>query len=224
MIAAPRALVAAAAVLCALACGDGAVSPGTPDGVITARVVVEAQPLADATLRLIYTDGRETSIRTDDDGRGVFDRLALGTYTLVATAPGKPAEFDAVPMTVLSADARMAFLAVTGRWDRTGALTVRVVAGGEPVAGSTVSLVGPFQGYGRIETTGMTDVEGRARFLDLVPGTYAASLVDFDTNLYSFSTGTRAIGIQSGNTVEIAFEGQRLPAGVTSHPPRASRR
>lgn len=148
MIAARRALLAGAATLCGLACGDGALSPDSPDGVITARVLIEGQPFADATLLLVSTDGREASIRTDDDGRGRFGRLALGTYTLEATAPGKPAEFDAVPMTVLSAGARTASLAVTGRWDRTGALTLRVLAGGEPVEGSTVSLMGPFRDTG----------------------------------------------------------------------------
>jgi hypothetical protein len=221
MIAARRALVAAAVTLFALACGDGAVSPNTPAGVITAQVRIEGQPFADATLLLATTDGRETSILTDDDGRARFDRLELGSYTLEATAPGKPVEFDAVPVAVLSTTVPTASIAVTGTWDRSGALTVRVLAGGDPVEGSTVSLVGPFRGYGRIETTGMTDAEGRAQFPDLVPGTYAAGLAAFDATRYTFSMGTRAIGIRSRTNTETVFEGERLPSTARVAPARA---
>lgn len=214
-------LAVCAASLSALACGDGATPPVQPDGVIAAGVLIEGAPLRGATLVLAADGGGEMSLLTDEDGRARFGGLELGAYTLEASAPGLPVAFGAAPVVVLSAAVRAASVDVTGTWVRSGALTVRVEAGGLPVEGSTVSLIGPFEGYGRIETTRVTDDEGRVSFQDLVPGVYATGLADFDATLYAFSTATQAVGIRAGMTAMRLFQGERLqqipPAPVAPH-------
>ena len=204
-----------------LGCGDTATPPESVDGLIAAQVRVEGAPFADGTVVLTTAGGQERSIETDEEGRARFGGLEIGSYTVSARAPGKPVIFDGARVAVLSRDAPTASVEVTGTWDRSGTLTVRVEAGGEPVQTATVSLIGPWEGYGRIETSQVTASDGRASFAALVPGTYATSLTDFDATLYSFSTGTQAVSVRAGTTAERLFEGERLQQVPPSpEPPR----
>ena len=175
-------------------------------------VLVEGTALPGATVALATGESPVETRPTDAQGRARFEGLDLGIYTLEISATGTPAQFDGAPLiAVLSLDQPFASIDAAGVWERTGTLSVQVVASGDVVEGAAVGLTGPTEGFGEIDTTYPTDAGGRVTFGSLVPGTYAVGLVGLDPSLYAFETPTRSVVVAPGGTTESGFEGVRLP-------------
>lgn len=180
-------------------------------------VLVEGTALPGASVGLATAESSVGTRATDALGQARFEALDLGAYTITISAPGTPARFDGEPLTaVLTLEQPLASIEAPGVWERTGTLSVQVVASGEVVEGAAVELTGPSEGFGEIETTYPTDAEGRVTFGSLVPGTYAIGLVGVDPSLYAFETAARSVVVGSGGTTESGFEGVRLPQIPTS--------
>ncbi len=204
------------------ACGDDATTPDTFTGSITVQVTVEGAPIIGAEVALTRSD--ETTVQdTEDDGRARFAGLGMGAYQVTASTPEQPAVFGADPeRVVLDANTPSAAVEVPGVWDRSGALLVLVEAGGSALGGTTVNLMGPWEGYDYGEVDQLTDAQGEVSFPTLIPGTYAVSLTDADPALYAFTVSTRTISVTGeGPVTEVEFQGERLtrppspPAAVT---------
>lgn len=170
-----------------------------PTGQIAGQVTGPDGPLS-ATVRVVET-GQTTT--TDETGAYLLAGLLPGTYTVEASRFGYTTQSE--PVTVAAAQTHQLDFTLTPVGNGTLRGTITTAAGGEPVAGATVTLPGtPL-------AAAVTDQAGDFSFPDVPAGVY-----ELVVQAPGYVPVTDQVTVGEGETTVVAYPLERYDVAVVS--------
>ncbi len=150
----------------------------------------DGTPVVDAPVVLQTSDGQTTGVTSDADGEAFFGQATIGTCSVSVTPPsGYIVDTSTLSSMTVAADSLSTFIVYLQKPAQ--AIVSATDTSGTPLAGATVSLVGP---NGQTIPAGTTGADGDATFSDLVYGAYSATLTKPGytgvTQPFTFNIGT----------------------------------
>ena len=188
------------------ACDDGGDVVVQPDitGTISGVVTIEGAAASGVTVTL----SSGTTATTDASGAYTFAGVDAGAYTVSISGFATDATFSATSKAATIATAgQVVTVNFDGSFVRTSAIIGSVAAGGQGLAGVTVSI-------GAANTT--TDANGQYSFSGLRAGTYTVALSGFDATQYSFANASQNVTVAVGESKVVSFSGLLLSTATVS--------
>lgn len=183
------------------ACDDDEGTVAPVEGSVRGTVTIEGQPAQGVTVELRGAATRTTT--TNANGAYEFTAVEAGAYQVdIAGFPADAAFGATSRAAVITTAGQQVTVDFSGQFIRTSSIVVSVSAGGQALAGVTVSLTGAGSASGATNAAGVYTATG------LRAGTYTVAISGYPADV-TFANAAQNITVGVGQTAQVGFVGNR---------------
>lgn len=183
------------------ACDDDEGTVAPVEGSVRGTVTIEGQPAQGVTVELRGAATRSTT--TNANGAYEFTAVEAGAYQVdIAGFPADAAFSATSKAAVITTAGQQVTVDFSGQFIRTSSVVVSVTAGGQALAGVTVSLTGAGAASGATNASGVYTATG------LRAGTYTVAISGYPSEV-TFGSASQNVTVGVGQTAQVGFVGNR---------------
>ena len=190
--------------------GAGVTDPPPPAAVVegTVRGAVRADGAGVAGVGVTLAGGSSRTTTTGTGGSYSLPGVPAGAYQVEIAGFPQDLTFTATRLpAVIATSGQEVVVDFTGEVIRTASIVGSVRAGGAPLSGVQLRLVGGREGEPPQELQAVTDAQGSYGFPGLRAGSYVVSLPESSGGV-QFADTTRSVTVGVGESVSVDFDGQ----------------